>query len=399
MNPSRPNIAALVKERDMLVCVGTGGVGKTTLAAALALGAAHHGLRALVVTIDPARRLADALGIDDLPNEPREIAIEQPATEPAGQLFAMMLDPKKTFDDMVARFSESPEAKERILSNPIYQHLSSALAGSSEYAAMEKVFELHESAKFDIIIVDTPPSQHALDFIDTPRRLAGFRESRLAQLLIRPALGVGGFGLRIFARSGRRALGLLENVSGVQFLRDISEFLVAFESMATGFLARAEQVEKQLRSRRTGFLLVAAPGVQTAERAARLLAQLETAQLPVAGLVLNRMHHWPDGGRPPERLLEPNDLGEAERLLGNALGSDGDRAAKAAIAMARGYASVVRQDHRTTKTLRAQAQLRGLFVKCISEFEQEVHDLSGLGPLHRCLFEEEDQEACSYASS
>jgi anion-transporting ArsA/GET3 family ATPase len=195
LNHSAANISALVKERDMIVCVGTGGVGKTTLAAALALGAAHHGQRALVVTIDPARRLADALGIDDLANEPREITVEPSEDGPIpGQLFAMMLDTKQTFDDMVARFSESPEAKERILSNPIYQHLSSALAGSAEYAAMEKVFELHESAKFDIIIVDTPPSQHALDFIDTPRRLAGFRKSRLVQLLIRPALGVGGFG-------------------------------------------------------------------------------------------------------------------------------------------------------------------------------------------------------------
>ena len=140
----------------MIVCVGTGGVGKTTLAAALALGAARRGQRALVVTIDPARRLADALGIDDLANEPREITVESSEDEPIpGQLFAMMLDTKQTFDDMVARFSESPEAKERILSNPIYQHLSGALAGSAEYAAMEKVFELHESAKFDIIIVDT----------------------------------------------------------------------------------------------------------------------------------------------------------------------------------------------------------------------------------------------------
>ena len=384
----------------MIVCVGTGGVGKTTLAAALALGAARRGQRALVVTIDPARRLADALGIDDLANEPREITVDLSEGGPiSGRLFAMMLDPKQTFDDMVARFSESPEAKQRILSNPIYQHLSNALAGSAEYAAMEKVFELHESAKFDIIIVDTPPSQHALDFIDTPRRLAGFRKSRIVQLLIRPALGVGGFGLRLFARSSQRALGLLENVSGVAFLQDISEFLIAFESMATGFLARAEQVETQLRGNRTGFLLVVAPGIQAAERAERLLAQLETAQLPVAGLALNRMHHWPGGGRAPERLLEPGDLQEAERLLGNALGSDGDRAAKAAIAMARGYASIVRQDHRTTKALRAQAQQRGLFVKCISEFEQEVHDLSGLAPLHNCLFEEEEQQACSYGSS
>lgn len=393
-----PDMASLVRDHSMVVCVGSGGVGKTTVAAALALGAARRGQRALVMTIDPARRLADALGIEELGNEPREIPIAtgNSADCPvSGRLYAMMLDMKRTFDDMVERFSESAEAKKRILENPIYQHLSTALAGSAEYAAMEKVFELHQSGQFDVIVVDTPPSQHALDFLDTPRRLAGFLESRIAQLLLRPALGVGGFGLRVFARSSQRVFGLLERVSGVTFLEDLSEFLVVFESMAAGFLARAEQVEDLLLGTQTGFLLVSGPAVQVVKHTERLLEQLDAAQVPVLGLALNRVRTWPDGGSPPGALLGSRSLEEENALLARALGSDGERAGKAAIAMARGYASLVIQDERNTAALRAQAERRGLFVRCVPEFEQDVHDLLELDRLRAYLFEEEGLETSS----
>lgn len=381
------DISGLLDQKDMIVCVGTGGVGKTTISAALALGAAEAGARALVITIDPARRLADALGLDELPNHPREIAtVAQGSDAPPGRLFAMMVDTKQTFDDMIDRFAESPEARDRVLRNPIYQQLSTALAGSAEYAAMEKVFEVHASGQFDVIIVDTPPSQHALDFLDTPRRLAGFFESRIAQLLIRPALGVGGLGLRWMARGSQRVLGLLERISGVAFLQDVSEFLLAFESMATGFLTRAEKVESLLSGRQAGFLLVAAPGEQATGRAQGLLAQLESAGFPVAGLVLNRMHSWPGGSQAARRLLDAHDLdGEALRLA-HALGPEGTRAAEAAIAMARGYASRVMQDQRTTEALRTRVEARELFVVRVPEFEAEVHDLRGLEPLCEALF-------------
>jgi anion-transporting ArsA/GET3 family ATPase len=389
-------MASLVGDHDMVVCVGSGGVGKTTVAAALALGAAQRGQRALVMTIDPARRLADALGIEELGNEPLEIPVAtRTSADCPGRLHAMMLDTKQTFDDMVERFSESAEAKSRILENPIYQHLSTALAGSAEYAAMEKVFELHESGRFDVIVVDTPPSQHALDFLDTPRRLAGFLESRIAQLLLRPALGVGGFGLRVFARGSQRFLGLLESVSGVTFLEDLSEFLVVFESMAAGFLARAEQVEDLLLGTQTGFLLVSGPGVQVVKHTEGLLEQLDAARVPVLGLALNRVRTWPNGGSPPRALLEPGCLEEENALLARALGSDGERAGKAAIAMARGYASQVIQDERNTAPLRAQAERRGLFVRCVPEFEQDVHDLLELDRLRAYLFEEEGLQTSS----
>ena len=210
-----------------------------------------------MLTIDPARRLADALGIEGLGNEPIELESrlgDSPGIRGEGRLFALMLDMKGTFDDLVARFARDPAVRERILSNRIYQHVSDALAGSAEYAAMEKVFELHEREEFDLIVVDTPPSQHALDFLDAPQRMIDFLESRIVQLLLHPALAASRFGYRIFHRTAQRVLQLMERVSGVSFLQDISEFLLSFEEMSaitglpTGTLkAQASRGRRRLR--------------------------------------------------------------------------------------------------------------------------------------------------------
>ena len=184
---------------QVAVCVGCGGVGKTTVAGALALEAARRGRRALVLTIDPARRLADALGVDALGNEAQDIpraALDPLGVPPEGSLSALMLDMKRTFDDLVERFAENPAARDRILENPIYRHVSDALAGSVEYSAMEKVYELCERQQFDLIVVDTPPAQHALDFLDAPQRLVEFLDSRIVHIPIHPAMAAGRFGFR-----------------------------------------------------------------------------------------------------------------------------------------------------------------------------------------------------------
>jgi anion-transporting ArsA/GET3 family ATPase len=196
-------------DKRIAVCVGAGGVGKTTLAAAIGLSAARRGRRAVVVTIDPARRLADALGVGTLDNQPRAIPRDVLAglsVPEEGALFAMMLDMKRTFDELVARFAADDEARERILQNSIYQHVSDALAGSAEYSAMEKVFEISERQEFDLIVLDTPPSQHALDFLEAPERLLEFLDSRLVHVLVHPALAAGRFGVRVFQRGTRRIL-------------------------------------------------------------------------------------------------------------------------------------------------------------------------------------------------
>ena len=267
----------LLKPR-VAVCVGCGGVGKTTVAAAVGIEAARRGRRVLVLTIDPARRLAAALGLRALGNQPQPIprqTLKRLDVPDEGSLSAMMLDMKRTFDDLVERFAEGPEARRRILENPIYQHASDALAGSVEYSAMEKVYEVYGTAKFDLIVVDTPPAEHALDFLEAPQRLLDFLDSRLVQVLIHPAFAAGRFGYRFFQRGTRRVLQLIERISGFGFLEDISEFLLTFEGMAGGFRERAEKVRALLLGPETAFVLVAGTGRDSQRQALEFLDRLE----------------------------------------------------------------------------------------------------------------------------
>jgi anion-transporting ArsA/GET3 family ATPase len=393
--------AGLLASRRIVVCVGTGGVGKTTTAAAIALEAARRGRRALVLTIDPARRLADALGLEELGNEPQEIPrrlLEGLGVPPGGSLSAMMLDMKRTFDDLVRRFADSPEARDRILHNRIYQHVSDALAGSAEYSAMEKVYELSERREFELLVVDTPPSQHALDFLEAPARLLEFLDSRLVHLLLHPALAAGRFGFRIFQRGARQLLRVIERVSGLAFLEDVSEFLLAFEGMAEGFQERARRVRALLLGRDTGFVLTAGPARSSAEQAEALLAWLERAGAPLAGILVNRTRVWPEPGAVPTRLPQ-GDPEAARQALAAALSANegpafaAEEAARAAIAAVNEYAALVRRDATAVEPLRVRARARGCFFRCVPELERDVHDLAGLERIARHVFGDTEREA------
>ncbi|MCG8589855.1 MAG: AAA family ATPase [Proteobacteria bacterium] len=372
-------------ERRLVVCVGTGGVGKTTLAAAMAVEAARRGRRALVVTIDPARRLASALGLDDLGGEPEPLStatLAQLGVPPEGSLSAMMLDMKGTFDGLVQRFARDAESRERIFSNPIYQHVSDALAGSAEYAAMEKLYELAERDDFDWIVLDTPPSQHALDFLEAPARLLEFLDSSLVHVLVHPALAAGRFGFRLFQRGARRVLQLMERVSGVGFLEDLSEFLLAFEGMAEGFRARAETVRRLLLGPEAAFVLVAGPSPAAARGAGHFLDHLQRSQVPLRGVVQNRVHVWPGGGAPPD--LAARDLEPALSVLAEHLGEAG---ARAAVEAAKGYASWVEQDRRQGRPLATRCREGGLFWRRVPELSADVHDAEALMQVGHLLFE------------
>ena len=259
-----PSLANGLSHARVLVCAGTGGVGKTTIAAALGIEAARQGRRALVLTIDPARRLADALGLSGMDSKPMPVDLPEELFEtgsetsdaPRGHLDALMLDPKPTFDRLITRLTRDEAARRRILENRIYRHLSEALAGSAEYAAMEQVHEMVESGSYDLVIVDTPPSNHALDFLSAPRRLREFLESRFVQALVRPAMTAGLFGFKIFGRSLRRMFGLLERIAGIGFLDDLTEFLTAIDGLSEGFRERATRVEEVLLGADTSFILV-----------------------------------------------------------------------------------------------------------------------------------------------
>ena len=379
-------------ERRVVVCVGTGGVGKTTLAAAMALEAARSGRRAAVVTIDPARRLADALGVEELGNRPEPLprqtltALGVPET---GSLSALMLDRKRTFDDLVARFAEDEATRQRILANPIYRHASDALAGSSEYAAMEKVYELAQSSEFDTLVVDTPPSQHALDFLDAPERMIEFLDSKLVQLFIHPAMAAGRAGFRWFQWGARRALSVIERVTGVGFLEDLSEFLMAFEHMSEGFRERAREVRALLLGPDSAFVLVASPETESAQQALQFLSRLESKRVPVAGIVMNRVRLWPEAAAGAEPRVPSADAASAADLaaLAGALRAahpgalPAEQAARAALDAAARYAAVVRRDARALDGFRD----RSSFLRAVPEFTGDVHDLEGLARVAAAL--------------
>ena len=298
MSHSSPgfSLPEALEHAGVIVCAGTGGVGKTTLAASLALRAACMGRRTLVLTIDPARRLADALGVETLSDEPAEIdlqAIDKSLRATGGSLSAMMLDPKPTFDRLVDRLTDNAESRQRILDNRFYQNLSEALAGSAEYAAMEQVNEAVESEDYDLVVVDTPPASHALDFLAAPRRLRAFLEGRFVGTLLKPTMSAGRFGFRVFGRPLHLMLGLIERIGGSGFLDDLSEFLSAVSGIADGFLDRALRVEKILLGESTRFILIGGARSGTEPGTLEFLDELETLDAKLAAIVLNRVPPWP----------------------------------------------------------------------------------------------------------
>lgn len=305
------SLQELVSERRILVCCGSGGVGKTTIAAVLALEAARGGRRAVVVTIDPAKRLADALGLDDLTGTPSRIDGDWP-----GELWALMLDTKSTFDELVVANASTPEQGQRILDNRFYRNISGALSGTQEYMAMEKLYELDQRSDFDLVVVDTPPTRNALDFIDAPRRLSRFLDHRLFRMITAPGRGV----MRAVNVAAQTFLRTVAKVVGAEVIDDAVAFFQAFEGMEEGFRERADAVLSLLSDHDTAFVLVASPRRDTIEEAQYFAARLAEADITVRALVVNRMHpRFGDGlaEATAERAatLEGTDLGDLYRNL------------------------------------------------------------------------------------
>jgi len=274
------------KTKVIVVC-GAGGVGKTTTAAALALRAAEHGRRAVVLTIDPARRLAQALGVAELTNTPQLVEIGQNAS--GGELHAMMLDMRRTFDDMVLENAE-PGRAEPILANPFYQTIATSFSGTQEYMAMEKLSQLAASDQWDLVVVDTPPSRSALDFLDAPQRLSSFLDGRMIRLLSAPARA-GGFGLRkVVGGAVGLAAKAVSTIIGGQMLNDAAAFVQAFETMFGSFRERSKATYELLRQPSTAFVVISAPEPDALREAAYFVDRLSTEKMPLVGLVLNRTH-------------------------------------------------------------------------------------------------------------
>ncbi|MCX5060347.1 MULTISPECIES: ArsA family ATPase [unclassified Streptomyces] len=289
----------------IVVCCGSGGVGKTTTAAALGLRAAERGRKVVVLTIDPARRLAQSMGIDSLDNTPRRVK----GVDGDGELHAMMLDMKRTFDEIVEAHAD-PERAAVILNNPFYQSLSAGFAGTQEYMAMEKLGQLHARNAWDLIVVDTPPSRSALDFLDAPKRLGSFLDGRLIRLLTAPAKLGGRAGMKFLNVGMSMMTGTLGKLLGGQLLKDVQTFVAAMDTTFGGFRTRADATYKLLQAPGTAFLVVAAPERDALREAAYFVQRLAAEDMPLAGLVLNRVH-----GSGAVRLSAERALAAAENLV------------------------------------------------------------------------------------
>ncbi len=367
--------------RRIAVCVGSGGVGKTTVAAALALSRALAGGRALVCTIDPARRLANALGLSSLGNAESRVPehhFHEAGLRPRGELWAMMLDVKRTWDDLVTHHAGDPARRDRILRNRLYQQMSSALAGSQEYMAMEKLYELATDRDYDVVVLDTPPTAHALDFLEAPDRVLDFLGNETARALLAPAVGAGKLGLRLAQLGGGYIAKTLARFTGQEVLSDLGDFLQGFHGMYEGFKERAAAVRALLSRPDVGFVLVTSPSPAAVEEALSFHERLHAEAMPIAGIVANRVTSdlWPG----PEPLPDGSDLEEALAV------NDGS-------ALAGGFAARLSETLREHQVLAAadRRALDRLFAvtdaprAIVPRLETDVHDLAGLARLARRL--------------
>jgi anion-transporting ArsA/GET3 family ATPase len=364
------SVAELLAGKRICVCAGSGGVGKTTTSAAIALGLAARGAKVAVVTIDPAQRLANALGVEELPNQPHRVEPERlaPGLELSGELWAMMLDPKRTFDDLIDRVAPDPGRAEAIKANRVYRELSSAVSGSQEFTAVAKLYELDQAHEFDLLVLDTPPSRNALDFLEAPQRLSSFLEGRSLKALSRPT----GAGLRVLGRSASPFLAALRRVTGVDLLTDLGTFFALLGDMTRDLNRRATEVEDLLRADTTAFLLVTSAEREPIDEAIWFHRTLEHGGLPFAGVIVNRVHH---------DLLHGGEPADVRPALRRMLGAD--LAARVAQNFD-DYHVLARRDNRNLERL-AQA-LGDEPLLLVPQLDQDVHDLDGLLQMQRYLF-------------
>jgi anion-transporting ArsA/GET3 family ATPase len=354
----------LLEGRRIVVCAGAGGVGKTTTAAAIAMGMAERGLKVAVITIDPAKRLANSLGLEELGNEPRLVDPARFGGDISGELWALMLDSKRTFDSLIERLAPDAATRDEVLSNRIYQQLSGAVAGSQEFTAIAKLYELDQEGDYDLLVLDTPPSRNALDFLDAPRRLTGFFQGRAIKMFLRPA-GLGG---RILGRGTGVVFGLLERITGVDLLHDLSVFFRALGGMIDGFTERARRVGALLEDPGTTFLIVTAPRHDPVEEAIYFHSKLADAGMPFGGLVVNRVHV----------AAEANGSPDLEAQLGEDLAARVVTAADELAALA---------EREAANLERLRSRLGDPPTIVVPELEGDIHDVEGLALVRGHLFE------------
>ena len=366
----------------IIVCCGSGGVGKTTTAAALGVRAAEMGRRVVVLTIDPARRRAQSLGLSELDNTPRPVlGID---TARGGSLDAMMLDMKRTFDEVVLNHS-TPEKAEQILANPFYQALSSSFAGTQEYMAMEKLSQLsHEATEqgtWDLIVVDTPPSRSALDFLDAPKRLGSFLDGRFIRILMAPARAGGRAYLKVVTGGITMATAVMTKLLGGQMLQDVQTFVAALDTMFGGFRQRAEATYALLKDARTAFVVVAAPERDALREASYFVDRLDQERMPLAGVIVNRVQRLTATG-----LTSARADAAAEVLGESSLDGTGSPTAALTEGLLRVHAEIAETAERHhAQTTRFVTGHPGIPVTEVPAAAQDIHDLDGLRAIGAAL--------------
>jgi anion-transporting ArsA/GET3 family ATPase len=365
------SVAELLEGKRVCVCGGSGGVGKTTTSATIALGMAARGAKVAVVTIDPAKRLANALGLEQLANEPHRVEparLKHTGLEVKGELWAMMLDPKRTFDELIDRIAPDPARAAEIKANRVYGEISTAVSGSQEFTAIAKLFELDHEGDFDLLVLDTPPSRNALDFFDAPGRLTSFLEGGALKAFMRPT----GVGMKVLGRGATPLLAGLRRITGIDLLADLSTFFQLLGDMTDDFSARARQVQEMLTAETTAFVLVTSAQAEAIEETIWFRRTLEAGGLPFAGVLVNRVHHDMLGDG------EPADLDAA---LADELGAE-----LAARVAQNFYDYHVLARHDARNIARLEAELDGKPLLLVPHLDDDVHDIDGLMRMHRYLF-------------
>jgi anion-transporting ArsA/GET3 family ATPase len=368
----------------IIVCCGSGGVGKTTTAAALGLRAAERGRHVCVLTVDPARRLAQSMGLTSLDNTPRQVDGVVP--DAGGSLHAMMLDMKRTFDEIVEAHAD-PDRAAQILANPFYQSLSSSFAGTQEYMAMEKLGQLRHANEWDLIVVDTPPSRSALDFLDAPQRLGRFLDGRLIRVLTAPAKASMSF-MGVLNAGFSMMTGALTKILGAQVLKDAQTFVTALDTMFGGFRERADSTYRLLQAPGTAFLVVAAPESDALREASYFVERLDSERMPLAGLILNRLHTSPAARLSAARSLaasETIDYQNGRSVPGSAGASDGNVIAAAALRLHAERMQLGKRERRLAEHFTSAHP--AVPVAEVPAQPEDVHDLEGLRVIGNLLCE------------
>jgi anion-transporting ArsA/GET3 family ATPase len=363
------NIAQVLAGKRVCVCAGSGGVGKTTTAAVIGLGMAAQGMKVGVVTIDPAKRLANALGLEELSNEPRLVAPERLGIEMTGELWAMMLDPKRTFDELIDLVAPSAARAQAIKENRIYSELSTAVAGSQEFTAVSKLYELAVEGDYDLLVLDTPPSRNAVEFLDAPGRLTSFLDGRALRVFLRPS----GVGMRMLGVGAGPLLSALRRVTGVDLIGEMTTFFSLLAGMTDVFSGRARDVDALLRSDDTAFLLICSAQSEPIDEAIWFHRTMREMKLPFAGVVVNRFHHDLGGWLSSEEL-------RAE--LAGALGDD--QLAERVVANFADYHVLAARD--ALNVARLERELGEEPLLPVPQFDDDIHDVSGLLRVHEYLF-------------